>query len=233
MEFIKDKIYKYNEIADIIFKNVLAGSYKTIGITGTSSVGKSTFSKQIKEQFERDGHRVQILMADDYLKEMFRGGTNFWNRLDSSYLKPEHFNWEQLKRDMEQLMGGKPIERECYVRGIGWGTEKTFEPSDYLIIEGLFLDSVQAWEFMTYDFLISLTAEDELVRELRTERDAYYRKTSKTFTRTESETQKEIENTLRAGKSYQICTDKCTYLQLRAKGAYNATVHIMNGCLKK
>lgn len=227
MEFSIDKIYPYTEIADIIAGYAVEASCHIIGITGTSSVGKSTLSKIIKECIEAFSSSAQVLSADDYLKNKFRGKTNFWNRLDSPYLKPEHFYWQQLGSDADALISGRVIEKECYIRGIGWGTNRLCRPTEYVIIEGLFLDSAQASEHIHYDLLISLEADDTLIRNLRIERDSYYRKTSKTFTRTESETLQEIENTLKAGKSY-IISPKCKHhLRLTAKGSYNAAIQII------
>ena len=228
MEFLKHKLYEYNEIASMITEDVLSRSYRIIALTGTSGVGKSTFTQMIAKQLTSHGFTVQIISVDSYLKPEFRAGTNFWNRSDSSYLKPEHFDWKELCEDLSTLRSGTPVEKQAYVRGIGWNTVSHYEPSDYYILEGLFLDSVLASEFMNYDLVIALTAEDSIIRSLRVQRDAYYRKTSKTFKRTEEETLLEIENTLRAGKSYSIFPNWDHYLILHAKGAYNATIYIKN-----
>lgn len=226
MEFLTHKIYQYRDIADMIAQDAIDGSYRILGITGTSSVGKSTFSKIVQERLTFYGYSAQIISADDYLKETFRAGNNFWNRLDSTYLKPNHFDWKQLKTDSDALAHGLSIEKGQYVRGIGWGTTHIMHPTDYLIIEGLFLDSIQASDYMHYDLLLSLNADDALIRSLRIERDAYYRQTSNTFKRTEEETLQEIENTLLAGKSYQPYTQWPRHLKLNAKGNYNATLHL-------
>lgn len=228
MEFLKRKIYQYTEIADMIVQDALDHSYSIIAVTGTSSVGKSTFSNMILEHFQRYGFSAQIISADNYLKKVFQAGTNFWNRLDSTYLKPEHFDWNLLANDLKSLKNSHPIHKECYVRGTGWGILQTFHPTEYYIIEGLFLDSVQASDNLDYDFLVSLTADEHLIRTLRIERDAYYRRTSPAFKRTEDETLLEIENTLLAGKSYSVSTHWKRYLSLHAKGSYNATIHLIN-----
>lgn len=226
MKFITNKVYKYDLIAKIISSEIMENSYKIVGITGTSSVGKSTFTKMIRTQLEKAGHTVRIIRMDDYLKRKYRGKTQFWNRLDSTYLKPEFFNWEKIKNDIDILNKGKSVEKECYIRGIGWGNKKHIKPAEIIFVEGLFLDSVQAAEYMKYDLLVSLTAEDEFIRKLRTKRDAYYRKNYKNFKRTESETQKEIADTLQAGKSYTICYDKWKYLRLKVREGFRAIVEL-------
>ncbi len=228
MEFLKHKLYQYNEIADMIAQDMIDHSHSVIAITGTSSVGKSTLTNMIMNLLIEYGFSAQIISADNYLKKEFQAGTNFWNRLGSTYLKPEHFDWSRLNHDLNRLMSLHSIEKNCYVRGIGWDNQKFFNPTDFYIIEGLFLDSVQASEYMHYDQMISLTAEDSLIRRLRIERDNYYRKTSRTFTRTEEETLQEIENTLLAGKIYSVFPDWKPYLILHVKGSYNATLYIKN-----
>ena len=227
MGLVANNIYEYGTIAEILSKEILAGSYKVVGITGTSSVGKSTFTKMIKGQLEKAGHSVLIINMDDYLNDRFKARKRFWNRLESTYLKPEYFDWSRIKSEIESLQAGKSVERECYVRGIGWDNTTVLEPAEYLLIEGLFLDSVQAAECMEYGLMISLTAEDDLIRKMRTERDAYYRKNYANFQRTESETQQEIENTLLAGKSYTVCYDRWKYIKLNVLENYQATVVIM------
>ena len=228
MEFIPGKIYQYNEIADMLANKAIESNTHIIGLTGTSSVGKSTFASFVKAHIENYGYTAQILSADNYLKDSYKAGTNFWNRIDSPYLTPAHFDWKALSLDTSQLLSYLPVTKDCYIRGTGWGNEHIFTPTEFYIIEGLFLDSSEASDFMNYDLLISLTADDALVRSLRIERDAYYRKTSKTFTRTEEETLEEIKNTLTASKSYTIAVFRAPYIRLHAKGSYNATIHIRN-----
>ena len=222
MRVTTGKIYDYRTITKIIAREVLEQSYKCIGITGTSCVGKSTFSKLIRKQIEKAGYTVRVVMMDDYLLERFRAGTQFWNRSESTYLKPAYFDWSRSKENIAKLREGNLITIDGYIRGIGWGNEITLEPADFIIVEGLFLDSMEAAEYMEYDYLISLTAADEFITELRLARDEYYRQNYKNFNRTVEETKKEIENTLLAGKSYQICYDKWRYLRLKVSERFKA-----------
>ena len=228
MEFLKHKIYQYHEIADMVAQDMIDHSHSVIAITGTSSVGKSTFSEMIMNFLTQYGFSAQIISADNYLKKEYQAGTNFWNQFGSTYLKPEYFDWSQLNHDIKHLRASHSIDKECYIRGVGWGVQKHFDSTEFYIIEGLFLDSLHASEYMVYDALISLTAEDSLIRRLRIERDNYYRKTSKTFIRTEEETLQEIENTLLAGKTYSVFPNWTPHLFLHAKGSYNATLYIKN-----
>ena len=224
MEFIDKKLYTYKVIAGMTAREIADASYHIIGITGTSSVGKSTFSRTLRKKLEIAGCQVQIISADNYLKPEFRAGHRFWNRKDSTYLKPEHFDWEAIRLDLEKLKNGQSVTKECYVRGTGWGPIQTVEPTQIYIIDGLFLDSVLTSKSLDFDLLISLTAKDGFIRSLRIKRDAYYRRTSENFTRTEEETLLEIENTLRASKSYTPCNRWRYHLVLRVRKAFHATI---------
>ena len=222
MRVTAGKIYDYRTITKIIAKGILENSYKYIGVTGTSCVGKSTFTKLIRKQLEKTGYTVRVVMMDDYLLERFRAGTQFWNRSESTYLKPEYFDWSRCKENIDKLKLGESVTIEGYIRGIGWGNSITLEPADFIIVDGLFLDSMQAADYMEYDYLISLTATDEFITELRLARDEYYRQNYKNFNRTVEETKKEIENTLLAGKSYKICFDKWKSMRLRVSERFKA-----------
>ena len=224
MKLLKDTIYTYEKLAESIAKESIENSFHLIGLTGTSSVGKSTFTAMLEKELKKAGKTVFVLRMDDYLRKEYRSGTRFWNRKDGTYLKPEYFDWKEVCEDIRRLQAGESFEKECYVRGDGWGQIRTLNPADYLILEGLFLDSCPAAACMEYNILVSLVADDDFIRKLRTERDAYYRRNYKNFQRTEAETQAEIDNTLMAGKAYQICTEKWNYLRLHALGDFNARI---------
>ena len=109
-----------------------------------------------------------------------------------------------MAQDIQRLKNGQCIEKEAYIRGVGWGSKILYQPAEYYIAEGLFLDSVEAAEYMCYDRMLALTASDEYIYKLRMERDEYYRQNFRDFIRTKEETIKEIECTLKAGKADQI-----------------------------
>lgn len=223
MKLMNNTIYTYEEMAERIAGMILENSCKLVGITGTSCVGKSTFTGMINAHLAKAEYTTQIMKADDYLCRQHRGVTSYWNREESSYLKAEYYNWELLKKDIGLLHSGNSVTGGCYTRGIGWESSRTMYPADCLFVEGLFLDSVQAAEHVAFDLLIALVAEDELIRKLRMERDDYYRQNYKNFSRTKSETLKEIEDTLLAGKSYQVCSKKENYIRLNVLEQYRMT----------
>ena len=219
-----NKIYPKETIAKSIAEEMIAKSFKVIGVTGTSCVGKSTFTSMIQTRLACESFKTQVINVDDYLKEEYRAETRFWNRKDSVYLKPEYFDWQALAEDVKRLQAGETVVRKHYTRGIGWQTEITCVPTDYLIVEGLFLDSEETAEYLKFEHLICMYADDELITKMRVARDAYYRNNYENFQRTESETLKEIENTLMAGKSYRVSKDIDRYLKLKV--LENHTVQI-------
>ena len=203
---------KYDAIADKLANEILENSQKIIGITGTSCIGKSTLTGILKEKIELS-FSVTVIDVDSYLKEEIRGGKNYWNRC-SDYLKPEYYDWQALSLDLKKLSSGISVEKLVYQRGNGWSGQVVYQPAEYLIVEGLFLDSVQAAEYIDYDRMIAITAEDDYIYNLRIERDEHYRQNFKGFTRTKEETIKEIESTLKAGKEYTVNKESCVRTEI-------------------
>ena len=215
-------MYTYEALAEKLIQDISVGSKRVIGVTGTSCIGKSTFTKLLQVKLQPT-FSVTVINVDSYLKEEVRGGTKFWNKC-CEHLKPEHFNWKALAEDVKVLKGSECLEIQAYVRGIGWENKEILAPADVVILEGLFLDSVEAVEFIEYDMMIALSAKDEFIHKLRMERDNYYRRNFKEFTRTEAETLKEIEATLKAGKSYTISDKIMDYRKLFVEEGFVVTI---------
>lgn len=203
---------KYDVIAEKLIQEIIQDSQRIIGLTGTSCIGKSTLTDILKGKLETS-YKVTVIDVDSYLKEEIRGGKSYWNRC-SEYLKPEYFDWKELSEDLKQLDSGKCVEKQIYQRGNGWSGKIVYQPADYYIVEGLFLDSYEAAEYIIYDRMIALTASDEYIYNMRVLRDEFYRQNFKDFTRTKEETIKEIESTLKAGKAYAIYKDKWTRTEI-------------------
>lgn len=223
MESTLEEMYNYHQLADRIIENLKLEKNRVLGVTGTSCVGKSTFAKLLKNKIEEKGHTVLIIRADNYLKKEFRGDTSFWTHEDE-FLKPEHFAWNILWQDILRLQSEKSVQKKCYVRGMGWKKYVVFKPADIVIVEGLFLDSLEASSDMKYNLCVSLTAPEELIRRRRMERDDYYREYSVDFKRTKEETLKETEETLKAGRSYTKCKEEWNYLELLIKKDFHAVI---------
>jgi len=93
MEVPFNELYDYNQLADMIIEHLMLEPKRVLGVTGTSCVGKSTFSKLLKNKLEEKDLSVFIIRADNYLKAELRGVSQFWTYADE-YLKPEHFDWK-------------------------------------------------------------------------------------------------------------------------------------------
>lgn len=205
-------MYRYEALADKIIAEAVRENQKVIGITGISCIGKSTFTNLIKKKAGTE-YSVEVINVDSYLKVQYRGGTKFWDKSEP-YLKPEHFDWEELARDIRKLQNGQTVERQGYVRGIGWENPVIYHPAHFYLVEGLFLDSLQAQIYMGYNKLIKLVASETFIYTLRMARDDYYRKNFKDFKRTKEETVKEIESTIQAEKAYEIARWGNSYLKI-------------------
>ena len=203
--------YSFARIAELIVRNTADDADVVICITGPSCVGKTTFAKLLSQVFGEHAS-ASVISTDSYLKQMYRGVSSF-RKSPKGMLTPDFFDWERLREHIDQLRLKAPVKTACYERGVGW-KDVLITPARVLIVEGLFLDSTAAAEFLEYDIMVKLYAEDSLIGELRTKRDAYYRKTSRVFTRTEAESIHEIKNTLRAYHSYQKAPYKSDYLDV-------------------
>ena len=224
MDFDVNKLYSRQEVAKQISEEIIAYKWKVIGVTGTSCVGKSTFTGMLIDEL-KDTVTFQVINVDCYLKEQYRAGTKFWKGPEP-HLTPNHFDWGKLAQDVETLKSGKNVQKQMYVRGTGWNSEECLWANDVLILEGLFMDSIEAAAFMNYDLLVALSADDEMIKKKRMERDDYYRANFKDFSRTKEETLKEIEQTLKAGKSYVVCHDKWNCMRLEIQEDFQVKMQV-------
>lgn len=222
MKLVQNEICSRQDVAKELSRYILADEYKVIAVTGPSCVGKSTFTGMLTDEL---GKRVtfQVINVDCYLKETYRAGTKMWKGPEP-HLMPKHFDWKRLSNDLNVLKSGRDIEKQMYVRGIGWSNKETIYAKEVFVLEGLFLDSMEASEFMEYDLLVKLSADDEMIKKKRMERDDYFREHFENFTRTKEETIKEAEQTIQAGKSYTVCENKWKCVRLKIREDYQAEV---------
>lgn len=222
MVLMQNKLYSRQEVAKQVIAESIKNRWKVIAVTGTSCVGKSTFTGMLFDELQGNA-TVQLVNADCYLKEEYRAGTKMWKGTEP-YLMPKHFDWERLSMDIRQMQEGKNVEKEMYLRGIGWTDKETLYARDVILLEGLFLDSREASEFMQYDLLIKLSSEDEMIRRKRMERDDYYREHFVDFTRTREETLQEAEKTLEAGRAYCVCEEKWNLVKFKIQEDYKVQI---------
>ena len=113
---------------------------KTIlsGIAGGSASGKTSISAQLKEHYE-DTNSVVIIRQDDYYKD--QSEKTMEERVKTNYDHPFAFDNELLVAQLQRLLQRQPICKPTYdfVPHTRSAVIEEIEPSDVVVIEGLFV----------------------------------------------------------------------------------------------
>jgi len=109
----------------------------TIGLTGGSGSGKTTFIRQIRSVFSEE--KVCIVSQDDYYRprsEQVPDENGVFN-----FDLPESLEREDFLRDVEQLRQWITVERQEYTfnNQLAEPKMKIFRPAPILILEGIFV----------------------------------------------------------------------------------------------
>ena len=109
-----------------------------IGIAGGSASGKSSISRRLKERYENT-NSVVIIRQDDYYKD--QKNKTMEERVKTNYDHPFAFDNDLFVAQLKQLMAGVAIETPVYDFVVHTRSEETehIEPSDVIVIEGLFI----------------------------------------------------------------------------------------------
>lgn len=109
-----------------------------IGIAGGSASGKSSISRRLKERYENT-NSVVIIRQDDYYKD--QKNKTMEERVKTNYDHPFVFDNDLFVAQLKQLMAGVAIEKPVYDFVVHTRSEETehIEPSDVIVIEGLFI----------------------------------------------------------------------------------------------
>ncbi len=109
-----------------------------IGIAGGSASGKTSIAQLLKEAYD-DYKSVIILRQDDYYKDQTH--LPFAERLKTNYDHPFAFDTELLIKQLDTLIGGKPIEKPVYdyVNHTRSSITEVVYPADVIVLEGLFV----------------------------------------------------------------------------------------------
>lgn len=109
---------------------------KIIALTGGSGSGKSTVLKGLLEHFKG---RSSILSLDDYYRP--REELPIDSNGETNYDVPQAINHDKLLGDLNKLMNGESVSIETYTynRDAMKSEVITITPSDWLIVEGLFV----------------------------------------------------------------------------------------------
>ncbi len=109
-----------------------------IGIAGGSASGKSSISKRLKEKYENT-NSVVIIRQDDYYKD--QAEKTMEERVITNYDHPFAFDNDLFVAQLNQLINGQAIEKPIYdfVMHTRSDQTETIQPSDVIVIEGLFI----------------------------------------------------------------------------------------------
>lgn len=145
-----------------------------LAITGPSAVGKTTLADTIGRELDNLGITSEIICVDDFLRKELHGGAKY--RVESEApISPVDFDFQQLERAINTLQNGLSLTGRGYVRGTGWVRHVRLRAADVFILEGMFLDSALAAEFLSYHLLVVLEAPWQLITDRRRERDTRLR----------------------------------------------------------
>ena len=139
-----------------------------IGITGGSGSGKTTFIKNLREQF--DIKELCIVSQDDYYRPREQQQTD--NLGVTNFDRPKSINKLEFVEDVKKLIQGERVERMEYTFNNEKATPKTliFEPAPIIIVEGLFVFHYKKMRKL-FDLKIFLHAKENLKVIRRIKRD--------------------------------------------------------------
>ena len=135
---------------------------KIVALTGGSGAGKSTVLNGLLDHFSG---RASILSLDDYYRP--REELSMDENGQTNYDVPEAINHDNLFRDLKKLIEGKDVSLETYTynRDAMKSEIITIKPSDWLIVEGLFvMHDVRIRELFSLSAFIDAQPETRLKR---------------------------------------------------------------------
>lgn len=138
---------------------------KIIGIVGGSGSGKTTVTKRIIDELEKD--KVALIEQDYYYKD--QSHMTMDERIKTNYDHPNAFDNDLLYSHLIELINGNTVElpRYDYVNHTRSKEKVTQEPKDVIIIEGMFgLYSEKLRELMDIKIFVDTPSDLRILRRL-------------------------------------------------------------------
>lgn len=138
---------------------------KVIGIVGGSGSGKTTVTKRIIEELDKE--KVVLIEQDYYYKD--QSHMTMEERIKTNYDHPDAFDNDLLCTQLEKLIAGEKVAvpRYDYVNHTRSVETVVQEPKDIIILEGLFgLYSKRIRDFMDIKIFVDTPSDIRILRRL-------------------------------------------------------------------
>ena len=137
-----------------------------IGIAGGSASGKTSISARLKEHYE-DTNSVVIIRQDDYYKD--QSDKSMEERIKTNYDHPFAFDNALMAAQLKKLLNRQAICKPTYdfVHHTRSDKIETIEPSDVVVIEGLFvLENEELRNLCDLKIFVDTDADIRFIRRL-------------------------------------------------------------------
>ena len=138
-----------------------------IGIAGGTASGKTSVAKILKDDF-KDTQSVTIIKEDDYYKD--QSNITYEERCKTNYDHPLAFDFDLMTKQLKELLCGHTIQKPTYDYTVHNRSDviETVEPSDVIILEGLFtLYNPEIRELEDIKVFIDTDADKRFIRRLK------------------------------------------------------------------
>ena len=138
-----------------------------IGIAGGTASGKTSIADILKEDFSST-NSVIIIKEDDYYKD--QSDITYEERCKTNYDHPLAFDFDLMIKQLKELLYGHTIQKPTYDYTVHNRSDviETVEPSDVIILEGLFaLYNPEIRELEDIKVFIDTDADKRFIRRLK------------------------------------------------------------------